>query len=315
MRVIAVFVAAYALDWIIGDPDWMPHPVRWMGRMTSVGGRLMRKLTRGRDSEFAFGLVLTLSVVGTFGLGSWLLLHWMYSRTQVLWFVTSLYFASSALATRSLLKEASAVYRFLAAGDLGSARRQVGRIVGRDTDELDPAEVVRAAIETLAESACDGIVAPMLFLALGGVPWAVAYKAANTMDSMIGHHDARYEYFGKAAARLDDLFNFVPARLTALFIVAAAWTLRMNSHEAWSVMLRDGSKHKSPNAGRPEAAMAGALSIRLGGTNYYDGEAHHGPYLGDPKRALDLRALQDSLRVTTCVSLLMFVCGLLICVA
>ena len=157
--------------------------------------------------------------------------------------------------------------------------------------------MTRAVIETLAESASDGIVAPMFYLAIGGVPAALAYKAVNTLDSMIGHRDERYEYFGKFAARLDDAANFIPARLTALLFVLAAWMMRLDWRGAWRVLLRDGAKHKSPNAGRPEAAMAGALDVRLGGTNYYDGEPHHGPRLGDAKRPLDDRALGAALKM------------------
>jgi adenosylcobinamide-phosphate synthase len=167
--------------------------------------------------------------------------------------------------------------------------------------------VARAAIETLAESASDGIVAPLFYLAIGGVPVALAYKAINTLDSMIGHRDERYEFFGKCAARLDDAANFIPARVTALLFVVAAWTLHLNWHGAGSIMWRDGAKHGSPNAGWPEAAMAGALDVRLGGTNFYDGEAHDGQYLGEARRPLDHLALQNALRLTACVSGLMFV--------
>jgi len=221
-------------------------------------------------------------------------------------FVVALYFALTTLATRSLLDEARAVRRLLLNSDLPAARRQVARIVGRDTHALDESEVTRAVIETLAESASDGVIAPMFYLAIGGAPAALAYKAVNTLDSMIGHRDGRYEYFGKFAARLDDAANFIPARLTALLFVLAAWALRLDWRGAWRALRRDGAKHKSPNAGRPEAAMAGALGVQLGGTNYYDGEPHYGKRLGDAKRPLDDRALRYALRITSCASLLMF---------
>jgi adenosylcobinamide-phosphate synthase len=297
---------AYSLDWLIGDPAWLPHPVRWMGRMISVGERLMRVVVGGPIMEFLAGGALTLAIVGTFGIGSWALLLWLRNWKPGLAFVVTVYFAVSALATRSLLAEARAVRRFVVDGDLPSARKQVARIVGRDTENLSSAEVTRATIETLAESASDGIVAPMFYLAIGGVPLALAYKAVNTLDSMIGHRGKRYEFFGKFAARLDDVVNFIPARLTALLLVSAASTLRLDSRGAWRVMRRDGGKHSSLNAGRPEAAMAGALGVRLGGTNFYDGQAHCGQYLGDPHAALDQQALGNALRLTTCVSLLMF---------
>ena len=302
----ALLALAYALDWLIGDPVWFPHPVRWMGQMISVGERLLRTIARKPATELLAGLVLTLLVVTTFGIGSWILLLWLRGWKPTLAFVVSGYLAASTLATRSLLDEACAVRRFLVNGDLVSARQQVSHIVGRDTLELDEAGVIRASIETLAESASDGIVAPMFYLMIGGVPAALAYKGVNTLDSMIGHRGKPYEFFGKCAARLDDVASFVPARLTALLFVPVAWTLHLDWHGAWRISRRDGAKHKSPNAGHPEAAMAGALGIRLGGTNFYDGERHDGQHLGDAQTPLDHQALRNALRLTACVSLVMF---------
>jgi adenosylcobinamide-phosphate synthase len=304
---LLLFTLAYALDWLIGDPEWAPHPVRWMGWLIQIGERLLRRFIRGPRAEFIGGLSLSLLVVGVFGLGGWLLLEWLGGRNKTVAFVVALYFAVTTLATRSLLDEARAVRRLLLNSDLLAARRRVARIVGRDTQALDEPEVTRAVIETLAESASDGVVAPIFYLAIGGAPAALAYKAVNTLDSMIGHRDERYEYFGKFAARLDDAANFIPARLTALLFTLAAWILRLDWRGAWRVWRRDAAKHKSPNAGCPEAAMAGALDARLGGTNYYDGEPHHGPLLGDAKRPLDDLALRYALRITASASLLMFV--------
>ncbi len=307
---LLIFTLAYALDWLIGDPEWAPHPVRWMGRLIQGGEHSLRTFIRTPCAEFIGGLSLSLLVVGAFGLGSWLLLGWLGGWNQTLEFVVALYFATTTLATRSLLDEARAVRRLLVKGDLLAARRQVARIVGRDTQTLDEPEVTRAVIETLAESASDGVIAPMLYLAIGGAPAALAYKAVNTLDSMIGHRDKRYEFFGKFAARLDDAANFIPARLTGLLFVMTAWALRLDWRGAWRVLWRDGAKHKSPNAGRPEAAMAGALGVQLGGTNYYDGEPHYSPHLGNAERPLDDRALRDALRMTACASLLMFALSL-----
>jgi len=304
------FAVAYALDWLIGDPTWLPHPVRWMGRMIKGGESLLRRFTRTPSSELVAGLVLTVIVVGMFGLGSWIVLLWLRSLNPALAFVLSVYLAASTLATRSLFDEARAVRRFLVNGDLLSARQQVSRIVGRDTQELDEPEVTRAVIETLAESASDGIVAPMFYLAIGGVPAALAYKAVNTLDSMIGHRGKTYEFFGKCAAILDDVASFIPARVTALLFVWAAWTLQLDWRGAWRIMRRDGGKHKSPNAGRPEAALAGALGVRVGGTNFYDGERHDGQYLGDVHNPLEDQALRNALLLTGCVSLFMFALSL-----
>ena len=199
--------------------------------------------------------------------------------------------AWTALATRSLLVEAHSVIRALEADDLALARRRLARIVGRDTADLDEAGISRAVIETLAESACDGIVAPLFWLAALGVPGATAYKAINTLDSMIGHREPPYQYFGRAAARLDDAANLVPARLTAIAIVAAS-----KSAGAWQVWQRDGNKHASPNAGQSEAAMAETArwSADSGGASAYDGYAHHTPLLnaeGRPPRCATRRRL------------------------
>jgi len=302
----ASFALAYSLDWLIGDPTWLPHPVRWMGRMIKDGERLLLIFIRAPSSEFIAGTVLTVIVVGVFGIGSWIVLLWLRGMNPALAFVVSVYLAASTLATRTLLDEVRAVRVFLVNGDLLSARQQVSRIVGRDTQQLDEPEVTRAVIETLAESASDGIVAPMFYLAIGGVPAALAYKAVNTLDSMIGHRDKHYEFFGKCAARLDDVASFIPARVTALLLVCAAWTLHLDWRGAWRIVWRDGGKHRSPNAGRPEATMAGALGVRVGGTNFYDGERHDGQYLGDAHNPLDDQALSNALRLTVCVSLLMF---------
>lgn len=307
MTAVALFALAYALDCLVGDPEWMPHPVRWMGRLIQKGEGLFRRYAHTSQREFIGGALLSLLVVGIFGVGSWIVLNWLNGWNQQLAFILALYFAVTTLATRSLLDEARPVRRLLANGDLIAARRQVARIVGRDTHELNEPEVTRAVIETLAESASDGIVAPMFYLAIGGVPAGLAYKAINTLDSMIGHRDERYEFFGKLAARLDDAANFIPARLTALLFVLAARILYLDWHCAWRIWLRDGAKHKSPNAGRPEAAMAGALGVRLGGMNYYDGTPHDGLHLGDAHRPLDDGALRNALRLTAGASLLMFV--------
>jgi adenosylcobinamide-phosphate synthase len=267
--------AACALDLLLGDPEWFPHPVRGFGYLTSAGERSLRRFTRGPGSEFLAGAGLTVAVASA---------GWVMGRPKsVVWQVL---LAWTALAIRSLLTEAQAVIRALEADDLDLARKRLARIVGRDTAHLDESEISRAVIETLAESACDGIVAPLFWLVAGGVPCAMAYKAINTLDSMIGHPEPPYRYFGRFAARADDAANFIPARLTAAGIVVAA---KLRGGKIW---LRDGNKHASPNAGQSEAAMGGALGVRLGGANTYDGVRHDSPLLnpeGHPASARDTR--------------------------
>jgi adenosylcobinamide-phosphate synthase len=221
--------------------------------------------------------------------------YWLSSKASG---VFEIVLGSTCLASRNLVDESIAVLR---APDLDSARHKLSRIVGRDTNNLAETEIYRALIETLAESACDGIVAPLFYMAIGGVRLAMAYKAVNTLDSMIGHADERYFYFGKAAARLDDVANYLPSRLTALLITIAAGR---DARSAWFTWRRDGGKHKSPNAGQPESAMAGALQARLGGRNTYGGEIVDAPLLGEEFAPPARRQAQRALRLVTVVSLL-----------
>jgi adenosylcobinamide-phosphate synthase len=192
----------------------------------------------------------------------------------------------------------------LESGDLPTARSRVAMIVGRDTAGLDESQVSRAVVETVAESSSDGIVAPLFYLTLGGVPLAMAYKAVNTLDSMIGHPEPPYTFFGRFAARADDLANLLPARLTALLLVAAAALHRARPGSAWRILWRDGHKHPSPNAGRPEAAMAGALGVRLGGLNTYGGRPAPKPYLGAEFEPPTPAAVRSATRLATTASLL-----------
>jgi adenosylcobinamide-phosphate synthase len=297
---VARLALAYALDLVLGDPEWFPHPVRGFGWLIRVGERGLRKLGGGPRRELLAGAALTGSVVAI----SWTLGRPRNGSWQVL-------LAWTALATRSLLTEAGGVIRALEADDLDLARRRLAHIVGRDTAHLDESEIARAVIETLAESACDGIVAPLFWLAVGGVPCAMAYKAINTLDSMIGHPEPPYRYFGRVAARLDDAANFVPARLTALGIVAAAKLQGLDAQRARQLWWRDGDNHASPNAGQSEAAMAGALGVRLGGVSSYDGHSHHAPLLHAEGRPAVVRDARSALSLVAIVSGLAFGAALL----
>ncbi len=298
---------AYALDLLFGDPEWFPHPVRWFGAMIRAGERGLRRAghagQRPRE-EMVAGAALA---------GSVMAIAWAMGRPRNAGWQILL--ASTTLATGCLLDEASAVIRALEADDLDLARRQLSRIVGRDTDHLNESEIARAVIETLAESACDGIVAPLFWLMAGGVPCAMAYKAVNTLDSMIGHWEPEYRYFGRVAARLDDAANFIPARLTALGIVAAARVQGLDAQRAREVWLIDGDKHASPNAGQCEAAMAGALGVRLGGKNSYDGQVHDAPHLHAEGRPASVDDARAALSMVATVSALAFGAGLLVAIA
>jgi adenosylcobinamide-phosphate synthase len=271
---------AYVADLLCGDPEWFPHPVRLIGRITE-GGESFSRPWRGSPKRDLIAGALVTGWVVAFTLASTVVVlataRWLHPS---LGFTMDVILAWTALATGSLLTEARQVRQALDGHDLVRARQRLARIVGRDTKTLPESEVARGLIETLAESTCDGIVAPLCYLAVGGVPAALAYKAINTLDSMIGHREPPYTYFGRCAARLDDAANFIPARAAALAIVLAAAITGGDGGAALRVWWRDHHRHDSPNAGHPEAAMAGALGVTLGGVNVYDGVPHPKPLLG-----------------------------------
>jgi len=273
--------AAYLIDHLAGDPEWFPHPVRLIGAAISSGDSQLRRPSQSSSLELLSGTGLTLAIVGSSYLITATIIRFAQRCFPILGNTVELALAWTCLAARNLEQEATAVTCALQSGDLPHARARLSRIVGRDTETLDSRDISRAVIETVAESASDGIMAPLFYMALGGVPLAMAYKAVNTLDSMIGHTDSNYFYFGKAAARLDDAANYLPSRISALAIVAAAELLNHTDPQAaWRTWRRDGSKHKSPNAGQPESAMAGALHVALGGDNTYAGEIIQAQHIG-----------------------------------
>jgi len=299
MKRSRTIASAYLLDWIAGDPEWLPHPVRLIGYCTQRGESRLRRPGQSANHELLAGALLTIGLVGGTYLITTKAIAWAHRLNLGAGTATELLLGWTCLATRNLVDESLAVIRAVEQEDLPHARLRVSRIVGRDAQALSETEIHRAVIETLAESACDGIVAPLFYMAIGGVPLAMAYKAVNTLDSMIGHTDQRYFYFGKTPARLDDVVNYLPARLTALAIAAAA-----GSASALRTCWHDGGKHKSPNAGQPESAMAGALRVRLGGENTYDGERIAGPLLGAHFEQPTLHHAKRALRLVAAVSLL-----------
>jgi adenosylcobinamide-phosphate synthase len=287
-------ILGFILDLLFGDPPWLPHPVRLIGRLASWAEPRCRRLT---NNEYLAGAVFTLAVVSAAGGGVWVVIRGLQGLHPVLAGLAMVYFMYAGLAVRDLAREAMAVWRRLQVGDLGGARTQLSRIVGRDTERLDTPEIVRATVETVAESTVDGILAPLCFAALGGAPALWAYKAINTLDSMVGHREAPYTRFGWAAARLDDVANFIPARLGLLLFGVGTWLVGGAPRRCWRIGWRDGGKHPSPNAGISEAAMAGALGVRLGGRNAYDGVEEVRPYLGDPVQPLEAPCIPQAVRI------------------
>ncbi len=299
--------ASFALDLLLGDPEWLPHPVRLMG---TVAGRLeapARRFARNKRDEVWAGAFLTAIISGASFASAYLLLRSLRRRNNRLGKAIEIVLAWTTLALRNLLEEANTVIVAAAEGNLALARQRLARIVGRDTAGLDEQEIARAVIETVAESTCDGVIAPMFYLLLGGAPAALLFKGLSTLDSMFGHRDARYLYFGRVAARADDVANFLPARLTAAAIaIAACLSPTSSGQTALTTWKADGNKHSSPNAGHPEAAMAGALAVRLGGGNYYGGEFHRMPHLGAEFNSPTIPDARRSLIIAGTASLVAF---------
>jgi adenosylcobinamide-phosphate synthase len=305
----AVILAAILLDLLLGDPRWLPHPVVWIGRLITALEKGLRRLIR---NERLAGVLLLVTTVGiTCGIAL-AVLKGAYAISPYMGFVVAVFLSYTSLAARSLHRESRLVADALARGNFVEARRYLSYIVGRDTAALDEPEIWRATVETVAENTSDGVIAPLFFLMLGGPPLALAYKAINTLDSMVGYKNERYLRFGWASARCDDLANWLPARLTGLLMVLAAPLAGLSARRAWWIMVRDSRNHSSPNSGISEAAAAGALGVRLGGTNRYFGKPVEKPTIGDALRPLSLEAYRGAVRLIYCAELLLVTVWLVI---
>jgi len=299
----AKFLAVCLLDVALGDPRWLPHPVRAMGTVIDGSERLIFSLCKQAFTKRVAGMVLALGLP----CGCYAITHAMIRYTEhlneTLGVVTWIVLGYTTLAARDLWDHGMRVYQALTEHGLPAARVAVSQIVGRDTTQLSESDVVRATIESVAENTSDGIVAPLFYLALGGPPLAMAYKAINTLDSMIGYRSERYRELGWASARLDDVINWIPARLTALSIIVAAYLRLQKGQAAWRICRRDARKHPSPNGGWPEAAMAGALGVQLGGVNVYGGRVEERGRLGDSGSLLTSSLIPRALQLLGFASL------------
>jgi adenosylcobinamide-phosphate synthase len=309
----SVVIAAVILDLAFGDPRWLPHPVQCMGWFIRRIESILRYFAQTPKTERFAGVVLAAVIVALVYFSSRCLLLVTIRMSSSAGFLFAAFLASTAIAARGLGDAAHAVLRPLDAGSLEQARAELSLIVGRDTAGLDEQGITRAAIETVAENTSDGVVAPLLFLAIGGPALALAYKAVNTLDSMVGYKNERYLNFGWAAARLDDAANYIPARITAVLICLCAnvrsilkfaiRNLKSEMIRPWRIMLRDGRNHPSPNSGYPEAAMAGSLGIRLGGPSAYAGVLSDKPFIGEASASLDKKDIEKAVRFMYCTTL------------
>lgn len=278
-------VLAVIIDFIIGDPYWFPHPVIYIGKLISFLEKKARKFAKTEKSLRISGGVIVIVVAGLSFLIPFIVLKlckpvtWLYHCINVLFIWTT-------LAARCLHKEALKVYTALENEDIEDARLKLSYIVGRDTKSLSDKEIIRADVETVAENASDGVIAPLLFAMVGGAPLAMLYKGINTMDSMLGYMNEKYRYIGFFPAKTDDLFNLIPARLTGVLMSLTAPVVKGNILKSLEIMIRDRKNHKSPNCAYPEAAAAGALRVQLGGTNSYFGEIMYKPTIGDKDKEL-----------------------------
>ncbi len=302
----AALITGFVLDLLLGDPRSLPHIVRWIGALIAGMERMLRRLfPKTERGEIAGGIVLVFVVAllcTALPLGL-LVLCWMIHPVAA--FVVESLLCWQRLAATSLKKESMRISRSLKNGDVSGAREQVAMIVGRDTANLDGAGINRATVETVAENTSDGVVAPLFFIMLGGAPLGCLYKAINTLDSMVGYKSATYLHFGRAAAKTDDVLNYLPSRLCALLMIVAAYLLRLEGKAARTIWRRDRRSHASPNSAQTEAVCAGALGIRLAGPAFYHGKPVAKPYIGDDKRPIDVEDIANANRLMLVASLLM----------
>lgn len=298
---------AWILDLLIGDPQSWPHPVRWIGSLITRVQKTVRRYCHSDRALRIGGGVMWLVVVGLSWAVAWGVLALAYVIHPWLGWAVEVWMIFTVLAGRCLANAARDVEQPLRAGDLAQSRIKLSWIVGRDTSQLQPAQINRAVVETVAENSVDGIIAPLFFLLLGGAPLAMAYKAVNTLDSMVGYKHEKYRAIGMVSARLDDVANFIPARLSWLLLSAAALLYRDNAAAAFRIGWRDRHNHSSPNCAWSEATVAGALGIRLGGPNDYFGERVEKPWIGDEQRDIAVDDISRTIRLMWVASTLALV--------
>lgn len=310
---LGALALGFIIDCVLGDPHWLPHPVVLMGKLITLLEKPLRRVfPKTKRGENIAGGVLWLIVCAVSFLLTAAILMLCYHITPWLGFAIESVMCWQCIAARSLRDESFKVKKALDTGDIEASRIAVSMIVGRDTERLDDKGVARAAVETVAENSSDGVVAPLIFLAIGGGPLGMLYKAVNTMDSMLGYVEEPYKNFGLIPARADDVFSYIPARLSALIMLLAGGIAGFDMKNGWRIFRRDRYKHASPNSAQTESVMAGLLGLRLAGDAYYHGVLHKKDFIGDPLREIENEDIKRANRVmylTAVLSLLLF-CGI-----
>lgn len=310
-----ICAAAFVLDLLFGDPAWLYHPIRIIGNLIAALENVLRRSCEGLDGEGAkrrlveAGGILWVIVAGLSFFVPYVALKAAERIHPVLWSALEIFWCWQILAAKSLAGESRNVWEKVRENDLEGARKAVSMIVGRDTQDLSLEGVTKAAVETVAENTSDGVTAPLLFLLIGGAPAGFLYKAVNTMDSMLGYKNEKYLYFGRIPAKMDDLFNYIPSRITALLMVVSAWIGGLDGRGAWRIFRRDRRKHASPNSAQGEAACAGALGVQLAGDAVYFGKVYHKEYIGDASRPIEADDILRAQRLMYLSAWLMLVLG------
>ncbi len=285
----------FLLDLIFGDPQWLYHPIRLVGKLIEVTENILRKCFKDtKRGQLVGGVFLVVIVVSITTSVSFLLVSAAYKINWIVGIAVESILCYFLLATKSLKVESMKVYKELEKGDLKASQKAVFMIVGRDTENLDAKGVTKAAVETVAENTSDGIIAPLIFMMVGGATLGFFYKAINTLDSMVGYKNDKYLYFGRFAAKLDDVVNYIPARMAATFMITAAYILGMDGKSATRIYRRDRYKHASPNSAQTEAVCAGALRVQLAGDAYYFGKRYPKEYIGDDIDVITIDKIVDA---------------------
>jgi len=309
MSMNIIIILAFLLDLALGDPVRPTHPIVIIGKSIEIIEKKLRQASKTSTGLKVAGVVLWFIIVFLAYFVTYYIIKIAYKFSPWLGHVVSLWFTYTALAVRNLADEALTIYSELNNNDINEARKRLAYIVGRDTQEMPANEIYRATIETVAENTIDGIISPLIYAFIGGAPLAMAYKAINTLDSMVGYKNEKFEHMGWFSARMDDVANYIPARIGGILMLIAAAFMRLNTKRGIKTVLSDAKKHKSPNSGIPEAIIAGVLGIRLGGWNSYGGVLSFREYMGESLRQIQLADIKAAVRLSFITAIVGLIAG------